>query len=95
MYILECTNLNTTQALHHHRQIVIVAHLLHPNHYIYTVWKVDWQRDREMEVKDELVKLDRNRFRKIECITNPYFNDSHNITYGWLALVFLKKMQNR
>ena len=38
-----------------------------------------------MEVKDELVKLDRNRFRKMECITNPYSNDSHNITYGWLV----------
>ena len=31
------------------------------------------------------MKLNRDRCRRIEYITIPYSNDSHNITYGWLV----------
>ena len=36
-------------------------------------------------VKDGLVKLDRNRCRKIEYITIPYSNDSQNVKHGCLV----------
>ena len=40
---------------------------------------------REIEVKEKLVKLNRNRCEKIEYITNPYTNDSQSTMDGWLV----------
>ena len=45
--------------------------------------------------KDGLVRLDRNRCRKIECVTIPYTNDSQSITHCWpvssCTVVYTKK----
>ena len=41
--------------------------------------------DSEREKKEGLLKLDRNRCRKIECITTPYSNNSQSIIDGWLV----------
>ena len=35
--------------------------------------------------KEGLVKVDRNRCRKKECITIPYSNDNQIVTDGWLV----------
>ena len=39
----------------------------------------------EIEAKDGLVKLDRNRCKTIKCITIPYPNDSQIIMDSWLV----------
>ena len=46
------------------------------------------------EVKEGLLKLNRNRCRKIEYITIPYVRTLHMVGLSLLPLIYLKKMQN-
>ena len=53
------------------------------------VWKVYWQRDSKIEVKEGLIKQrelgKRKRYRKKVYNTIPYFNDRPTYKDGWFV----------